>query len=125
MAARLKLSKKDRALFVSWSENNPPLADFLDERCLLKLLYRHGKEFCANKLILEAASAQREIDNLPRLLDFIEKSEIPSFPLRGRDLIEQGIAENAKIGETLKQLENEWIESGFQMSRDELLQKAI
>ena len=74
---------------------------------------------------MEAASAQREIDNLPRLLDFIEKSEIPSFPLRGRDLIEQGIAENAKIGETLKQLENEWIESGFQMSRDELLQKAI
>lgn len=125
LAARLKLSKKDRALFVSWSENNPPLADFLDERCLLKLLYLHGKEFCANKLILETASAQREIDNLPRLLDFIEKSEIPSFPLRGRDLIEQGIAENAKIGETLKLLENEWIESGFQMSRDELLQKAI
>ena len=60
-----------------------------------------------------------------RLLGLAEKSEIPSFPLRGRDLIEQGIAENAKIGETLKQLENEWIESGFQMSRDELLQKAI
>ena len=59
------------------------------------------------------------------LLDFIEQSEIPSFPLRGRDLIEQGIAENAKIGETLKLLENEWIESGFQLSRDELLQKAI
>lgn len=125
LAARLKLSKKDRARFVSWSENNLPLADFLDEKCLLKLLYRHGKEFCTNKLILEAVSAQRKIDNLPRLLNFIEKSEIPSFPLRGRDLIEQGIAENAKIGETLKLLENEWIESGFQMSRDELLQKAI
>ena len=95
------------------------------KKSLSALIYQFGKDFCYNKLILEMAQQNQDINNLSDLLDYIEKTEIPTFPLRGRDLIEQGIKENSNIGVILKRLEKEWIESGFILSRDELLKKAI
>lgn len=38
---------------------------------------------------------------------------VPVFPIKGRDLIERGIAPGPMVSETLKTLEREWIESGF------------
>lgn len=125
LANRLKLSKKDKMLFVSWAQHQPQTAEFLDEKSLLKLIYRYGKEFCYHKLILNLAAEKKYINNLNEILEFINAAEIPLFPIRGRDLLEKGVAPNEKIGATLKLLENEWIESGFKMSREELLQKAI
>ena len=125
LANRLKLSKKDKMLFVSWAQHQPQTAEFLDEKSLLKLIYRYGKEFCYHKLILNLAAEKKYINNLNEILEFINAAEIPLFPIRGRDLLEKGVAPNEKIGATLKLLENEWIESGFKMSREELLKKAI
>ena len=125
LANRLKLSKKDKMLFIAWAQHQPQTAEFLDEKSLLKLIYRYGKEFCYHKLILNLAAEKKYINNLNEILEFINAAEIPLFPIRGRDLLEKGVAPNEKIGATLKLLENEWIESGFKMSREELLQKAI
>ncbi|MEO0786417.1 MAG: hypothetical protein AAFY10_12025, partial [Pseudomonadota bacterium] len=47
----------------------------------------------------------------------------PSFPLRGQDLVDLGMS-GLEIGETLKALEDWWIEQDFQPGRGELLARA-
>lgn len=121
LASRLKMSKKQKQMFLCWSRVNPPLEDFLDRNSLNKLIYKYGKEFCINKLLLQLAIAKRDIPNLNDLLKYIDNYEIPIFPLRGRDLIEAGIDASAKVGEKLKTLENVWIESGFSLSAKQML----
>lgn len=44
------------------------------------------------------------------------------FPLRGEDLLQKGVQGKA-LGEQLRRLEMEWIESGFQMDRQALLDR--
>ena len=125
LSTRLKLSKKDRLLFVSWAVNNLDLKQLTNEKYLMMMIYRLGKDFCYHKLILEMAQQNQDIENISELLQFIQKMEIPIFPIKGRDLIAQGLKENAQIGLTLKKLENKWIESGFSLNRDELLSMAV
>lgn len=125
LANRLKLSKKDKSLFVSLSVNKTSLEQLTDKKSLSVLIYVHGKDFCSNKLILEMAQRNQDIDNLPELLRFIEEADVPSFPIKGRDLIALGLKENSQIGITLKKLETDWINSGFSLSREDLLKKAI
>ena len=70
------------------------------------------------------AQQSQDIDKLPEILQIIQKMEVPIFPIKGRDLIALGLKENSQIGVTLKKLENEWIESGFSLGREDLLKKA-
>lgn len=125
LACRLKMTKKDRQDFLSWAESGVALADFEDDKILLKLIYLHGKEFCINKMLLKSAQEHQEIPNLQQRIGFIENVEVPVFPIRGRDLLNQGCEENSHMGEILKHLEKNWIESGFKLSREELLNSAI
>ena len=46
LANRLKLSKKDRLLFVSWTINSLDLKQIADEKYLSMAVYRFGKDFC-------------------------------------------------------------------------------
>ena len=123
LSNRLKLSKKEKQLFLSWAEITPPLQDYFDGASRNKLIYQYGKEFCQNKLLLQLALEKRDIPDVSALLEKIEKFEIPVFPLRGRDLISAGIAESSKIGEILKTLEKAWIDSNFSLTSTQLLQK--
>lgn len=125
LANRLKLSKKDKSLFVSLAVNQLSLEQLTDKKTLAVLIYIHGKDFCYHKLILEMAQQNQDIENLPELLRFIEEADVPTFPIKGRDLIALGLNENSQIGITLKKLETDWINSGFSLSREDLLKKVI
>ncbi len=48
----------------------------------------------------------------------------PSFPLRGRDLIDAGMEPGAKIGALLEKVEAWWIGAGFEPGREECLAHA-
>jgi len=124
LANRLKLSKKDKSLFVSLAINQPSLEQLTNKEELPVLMYIHGKDFCYHKLILEMAQQNQDIEDLPELLRFIEEADVPTFPIKGRDLIALGLKENSQIGITLKKLETDWINSGFSLSREDLLKKA-
>ncbi len=125
LANRLKLSKKDRLLFVSLAENDIDLSQLTNKKLLSVWIYRLGKDFCTNKLILQLAQQNQDIENLSELLDYIDNKEIPEFPVRGRDLIALGLKENIQIGSILKILEKKWIESDFSLSKDELLKEKL
>jgi len=43
-----------------------------------------------------------------------------TFPLRGQDVREMGLSEGPRVGVLLEQLEQEWIDGGFQESADDL-----
>lgn len=58
--------------------------------------------------LMEAA---RELGRLPD----------PTLPVNGKDLLASGIKAGPEVGKTLTRLEALWIESGFSLSKDELL----
>ena len=55
----------------------------------------------------------------PGVLVEIERGAAASFPIRAGDL--QADHSGPELGERLRALEARWIESGFTLSRDELL----
>ena len=100
------------------------MSEFLSMDGIRRLLYRFGRDFCYNKLLILCALNKFEPENLPLLLERIETMEIPVFPLKGKDIIAVGIQDNRKIGTILDKLEEEWIFDNFTLSKEVLLEKA-
>ena len=121
LAIRLKFTKKQKQTFVKWAELDPKLEEFLDKKSLSKLLYLHGKEFCENKLLLKLSIELKEINNLKEILSFTSNFEAPIMPVKGIDIINSGIENHHMIGAVLEKLENNWLDSNFSLSKDELL----
>ena len=91
----------------------------------LKLIYRYGKQFCIDKVLLGAAIYDFEGPAIGRLLQEIENSVVPIFPIRGRDIVNKGIKDDRKIGKNLNMLEQMWIDSEFTLTREELLNAVV
>jgi poly(A) polymerase len=53
--------------------------------------------------------------------DQLARLDVPSFPLRGNDLIAKGIPPGRALGAELERLELVWITSGFSLDREALL----
>ena len=124
MASRLRLNKKQKQSFISWAAYDISLSEFLTISNLPRLVYLYGKEFCVDKLLLLLAFNRQSINNLHQIIDSINDMETPEFPLKGRDIIAIGITDSRKIGNLLKELETLWINSGFTLSKEELLNKS-
>jgi hypothetical protein len=61
-----------------------------------------------------------------RLIDEFERGvltcwEIPQFPVGGNDLLERGFKQDHYLGKTLKQLKELWADSGYTLTKPELL----
>ena len=123
LAARLHLTRKQRESFVRWAAVKVPGEAFLDTDSRLKLIYKYGKEFCRDKMLLQSALEMKNIPNLHARLQEIEDAVVPIFSIRGKDIIAAGISDNRKIGATLDNLEQLWLESNFRLTREELLNK--
>lgn len=122
LATRLKFSKKQKNDFMDWAENKINLSDFADNAKLAKIIYKFGKDFVFNKLLIEQALQQTKLPNNQNIIDFINNFNIPVFPLRGKDILESGnIEDNRLIGDILDKLEEKWIESNFSLTREDLL----
>jgi poly(A) polymerase len=106
-ADRLRLSRQQRERLVSL-EREPGL----DLTNLERELYFHGGGWVTDRLHLMAADE--------KLLESAKRWERPTFPLDGEDAIRLGLAGKA-IGEALRKVERLWIDSGFKLDRDELL----
>ncbi len=121
LALRLRLSKKEKELFISLAEENIELSQFLDNKELARLVYEYGPEFCVEKLLLLLSFEQRSIPDLGELIKRINTMVIPEFPVRGKDIIAQGVENPQHIGDIIKELKNYWIASGFKLTKEELL----
>jgi len=132
LAKRLRFSNTEAERLVEWAQAPEPAPD-TSELALRKLLYRHGKGALRDRLRLALAAARAKAvadDNAlksaggyARLLKQAEGWEKPALPVRGRDLEEIGVTPGKAMGDLLRRLEIEWIDSGFTLDRNALLER--
>ncbi len=83
-----------------------------------ELGYRLGEEVALDVLLLRAAVLSTPLTYTDR--DDLRFASEQVFPVKSADLMPD--FQGPKLGETLKQLERQWIDSGFQTTREQLLQ---
>jgi tRNA nucleotidyltransferase/poly(A) polymerase len=125
LAGRLRLSRAEEARLLEWATAPEPDPSW-SEAELAKRLYRLGTRGLRDRLML-AQAREREAGNettaaaLKRQIAFTAGWQRPVFPLKGADLLASGMAPGPQVGRLLKELEQRWIDSGFALSRPELL----
>jgi poly(A) polymerase len=88
---------------------------------LEKQVYRHGNTAVADQLFLLFSRQETPPEGWGGAIAHALSFEAPAFPLTGIDLKRAGIAASPEMGETLRRLENEWIDSRFRLSKADLL----
>jgi poly(A) polymerase len=118
LGERLKLSNAVRErLGVLASERIAPDADSRAQR---RALHRLGRDGFLDIALLGAADAG---SSAASLLQAARDWEAPAFPLRGRDLVEAGVAPGPELGHLLESLEAWWVDEDFVPDRDACLRE--
>ncbi len=84
------------------------------------LAYHHGADRARDALLLRAALLETPVS--PDLETDIAKGAAARFPVTARDLMPD--LSGPALGKAMKQLEAEWIASGFSLGRDALIARA-
>lgn len=119
----LRFTKKQKEVFVRWAKIEVTPENITTHSARLKFIYRYGKQFTIDKILLSVAIHQHLLLNINDILKEVENAIVPIFPVRGKDIINKGIKSDYKIGKTLNKLEQIWVDSDFALTRDELLSK--
>jgi len=132
LGKRLKMSNAERARLEAWARADAIKSE-TSEQALKKLIYRGSSQAVNDRIRLAYASARQEAaasdeamiraGGYSRLLDAVEKYEPLVFPVTGGDLLSLGIEKGPGLGEALRGLETLWIDSGFSLDREALLDK--
>lgn len=132
LGKRLKMSNAECARLEAWARADAIKSE-TSEQALKKLIYRGSSQAVADRIRLAYASARQEAaasdeamiraGGYSRLLDALEKYEPLVFPVTGGDLLALGVEKGPGLGEVLRDLETLWIDSGFSLDRDALLDK--
>ncbi|MBL8642042.1 MAG: CCA tRNA nucleotidyltransferase [Alphaproteobacteria bacterium] len=88
---------------------------------MMEYVYFYPRDSVAAALILWAVNSEMSLSEFKKIWRNFITLEPPVFPISGKDLIAEGIAQDIAIGEKLKALEKKWIKSGFRLTRSELL----
>ncbi|OHV60643.1 poly(A) polymerase [Mesorhizobium sp. LCM 4577] len=133
LGERLRLSNDDAGRLRHWALTVAPDAKVTETELARKLYYGdRGGYLDRIRLALAAARTRAVEDNqammeaggFSRLLSFTLKWQKPVFPIKGADLTALGASPGPKLGATLKNLEKEWVESGFTLERGALMKRA-
>ncbi|TPN77579.1 CCA tRNA nucleotidyltransferase [Mesorhizobium sp. CU2] len=133
LAERLRFSTGEGERLKHWALTSLP-EPRTTETELAKKLYFGDRDGFLDRLRLALAGARTRAveDNqammdaggFSRLINFTSRWEKPVFPIKGADLTELGASPGPKLGAILKNLEKEWVESGFTLERGALLERA-
>ncbi|MEL6487918.1 MAG: CCA tRNA nucleotidyltransferase, partial [Pseudomonadota bacterium] len=96
-AARLRLSKAQRARLVSSAERQMSDAD-----APFALAYRLGAEFATDRLLLLGEDARAIAAFTP-----------PTFPLKGGQIVARGVGAGPEVARILQSIERRWVEEDF------------
>jgi tRNA nucleotidyltransferase/poly(A) polymerase len=125
LAGRLRLSRAEAARLTAWVDAPEPDPE-MDDAQLAQILYRTGRDGFQDRLRHALA---RELDKgnadgaaqLRRLIAGTARWEKPLLPVNGQDLMRAGLEPGPAVGKRLRELEAAWVESGFALTREELL----
>lgn len=91
---------------------------------LKRAMYFYGRDIVLQAALIHVsarpigAGAEFKIAAMVR---FIAQWDIPTFPISGGDLKDNGYVEGPKIGEALLELQQRWLDSDFSLSKDSLI----
>ena len=110
---------------MDWAVSEAPKFDTSAED-LEKMLYRGSPQGLLDAMRLEVVQAlnrdaKDEAESMMGLIGSASSWKKPVFPVSGKDLLSTGEEPGLAMGEKLKKLEEQWIESGFKLDREELL----
>ena len=108
----LRLSRADLSK-VSTIQSNVGVAPAI-------VAYREGKEIGRDVVLATAAISGQPIED--SALQSVEKGAAAKFPISARDLMPE--YQGKDLGDLLRSLEDQWIDSGFTLSREELMPRA-
>ncbi|TPO00713.1 CCA tRNA nucleotidyltransferase [Mesorhizobium sp. B1-1-5] len=133
LGERLRLSNDEAGRLRHWAVTIAPDAKVTETELAKKLYYGDRNGYVDRiRLALAAARTRAVEDNQAmmeaggflRLLNFTLRWEKPVFPIKGADLTAFGASPGPKLGATLKNLEKEWVGSGFTLERGVLMERA-
>jgi len=113
---KYKLSNEIKSRFKNISTYYDRLKNknFFSEDNLKKLIYYSGKN-SAKDLLLFSKCIDKKIkdEDLLSKFNFIDKYNIPKFPISGHDLKKHGYEKGLELGKRLKLLEEKWVNNNF------------
>lgn len=120
LAVRLHLSKNQKKRIINWAKYNLDPAQLENDGYLLGQIYVHGHEFCKDKLLFLLAENKISEEKYFDLINHLDLLPTPEFPLTGAILLEKGLVEKHKIGESLEILKTYWLENQLKPTAEEL-----
>ena len=91
------------------------------EKDLKKNVYNLGKNNIKKLLMfIYCVDSKFSTKLLKKIIEEIDKMDIPDFPFSGQYLIDQGLKDGRKIGYALKELEREWVQKDFNLKTNEI-----
>jgi len=125
LAKRLLLSNDEMTRLIDWARSEAPEAE-TSTVDLGKLLYRGLAQGITDAMKLEVVHLRNrdEMDRADKMLALAQhagKWQCPKLPVKGQDLLDAGHQSGPELGRKLAEIEAIWVESGFQLSKQELL----
>jgi poly(A) polymerase len=125
LVAQLRLSNAEQVVLALAAQESGrfPLPE---EVAAKAALYRLGPDEYRHFILLAWTGSGATFDDPAwrHALALPERWQAPTFPLSGHDLMALGVSKGPDLGQVLKRLEQEWIETGFSLDRDQLLANA-
>jgi poly(A) polymerase len=129
IARRMRLSNSEAGRLTAWVLASIPENGF-DEKQLVENLYYGDPPAIADRYKLELArrimtgdSDKPVTEKLAEQCAFVLNWIRPILPIKGEHLLASGMAAGPEIGKKLKALEKDWVDSGFKLTREDLLAK--
>ncbi len=112
LAGSWKMSKQESALlnFLVTNKSKP-----LDRKSAIDLLHAGNSK----QAVVDLLNVQGKFN----LADTIRLYDKPEFPVAGKDLIAKGMKPGIEIGKILDKLKLKWKQSGYKLSKDDLLRQ--
>lgn len=127
IAERLKLSNAEHERLADWAGESGAAKHYVDlrEAEFAKVLYR-GKnaaivDALAHEYAKRLAKEEEGAERILVLMTFADSWTRPQLPVSGADLMNKGLPKGPEIGVKLRELENEWIDSNFSLTKKQLL----
>ncbi|MEP1208992.1 MAG: CCA tRNA nucleotidyltransferase [Rhizobiaceae bacterium] len=121
LAERLKLPNKVKARLLHWAGAGA-LQPALKKDAFYQWLYWQNQMAIQDRLRLAIAKSDENSKKSLRQLKWLNRWERPVFPLKGGDLIRFGMEPGPAISEKMRALEEKWVASNFEHSREKLLE---
>ena len=118
-------SKKERKELYLLTNQEFEIHNKFNKSDIKKILYSIDRKTLKDMAKLSWALSNNRVTNKnwKNVLSQIDKVAIPIFPLKAKDILDYGLEEGPIIGEILKTVEQDWIDSNFEHNKEDLLFK--